>query len=122
MAISDVLTEEHKIDGCVVNGTVELNGEDVYANLVPVHLQPALEWCSEGEPIPKSIFDNVAYGPRIHGLVDSKPDLNNPVGQASEVGLWDEVKDRLDEPGTGLSGGQQQSFVLRGQLPSSRVI
>ena len=64
-------------------------------------------------PFPKSIFDNVAYGPRIHGLVDTKTDLNNLVeASLTKSGLWNEVKDRLNEPGTGLSGGQQQRLCI----------
>ena len=64
-------------------------------------------------PFPKSIYDNVAYGPRIHGLVDNKKDMDNIVEMSlKNAGLWDEVKDRLDSPGTGLSGGQQQRLCI----------
>ena len=64
-------------------------------------------------PFPKSIFENVAYGPRIHGLCHSKADLDEIVQSSLEkAGLWDEVKDRLHEPGTGLSGGQQQRLCI----------
>jgi len=64
-------------------------------------------------PFPKSIYDNVAYGPRIHGLVDSKAELDEVVEQSlTRAGLWEEAKDRLDQPGTGLSGGQQQRLCI----------
>jgi phosphate transport system ATP-binding protein len=64
-------------------------------------------------PFPKTIFENVAYGPRIHGLATSKSELDGLVEQAlKRAGLWKEVSDRLDQPGTGLSGGQQQRLVI----------
>ncbi|MGD2133284.1 MAG: phosphate ABC transporter ATP-binding protein, partial [Maricaulaceae bacterium] len=64
-------------------------------------------------PFPKSIYDNVAYGPRIHGMARSKADLDAIVQRSlTRAGLWEEVKDRLDQPGTGLSGGQQQRLVI----------
>jgi phosphate transport system ATP-binding protein len=64
-------------------------------------------------PFPKSIYDNIAYGPRIHGLTKSKSELDDMVESALEkAGLWNEVKDRLDQPGTGLSGGQQQRLCI----------
>ncbi|HAZ40772.1 MAG TPA: phosphate ABC transporter ATP-binding protein, partial [Methylococcaceae bacterium] len=64
-------------------------------------------------PFPKSIYENVAYGPRIHGLAGSKPDLDETVEKSlRRAGLWEEVKDRLDQPGTGLSGGQQQRLCI----------
>jgi phosphate transport system ATP-binding protein len=64
-------------------------------------------------PFPKSIYDNIAYGPRIHGLVANKADLDDVVEQSlRRAAIWDEVKDRLEEPGTGLSGGQQQRLCI----------
>ena len=64
-------------------------------------------------PFPKSIYENIAYGPKIHGLVDNKVELDEVVEQSLErAGLWTEVKDRLDQPGTGLSGGQQQRLCI----------
>jgi len=64
-------------------------------------------------PFPKSIYDNVAYGPKIHGLVSSRHELDEVVETSlKKAGLWDEVKDRLDQPGTGLSGGQQQRLCI----------
>ncbi len=65
-------------------------------------------------PFPKSIYDNVAYGPRIHGMAATKGELDEIVRSSLEkAGLWNEVKERLDQPGTGLSGGQQQRLVHR---------
>ncbi len=64
-------------------------------------------------PFPKSIFENVAYGPKIHGLVNNKTELQDIVEDSlHKAGLWDEVNDRLDQPGTGLSGGQQQRLCI----------
>ncbi|GBL33492.1 phosphate import ATP-binding protein PstB [Candidatus Pelagibacterales bacterium] len=64
-------------------------------------------------PFPKSIYDNIAYGPRIHGLADNKDDLDKIVeGSLKKAALWEEVKDRLNQPGTGLSGGQQQRLCI----------
>jgi phosphate transport system ATP-binding protein len=64
-------------------------------------------------PFPKSIYDNIAYGPRIHGLADNKDDLDRIVESSlKKAALWDEVKDRLNQPGTGLSGGQQQRLCI----------
>jgi len=64
-------------------------------------------------PFPKSIFDNIAYGPKIHGLVNNKSDMEEVVETSlKRAGLWEEVKDRLDQPGTGLSGGQQQRLCI----------
>ena len=64
-------------------------------------------------PFPKSIYDNVAYGPRIHGLAQNKADLDEIVETSlRKAGLWEEVKDRMDQPGTGLSGGQQQRLCI----------
>ena len=72
------------------------------------------EWSFKGQnPFPKSIYENIAYGPRIHGLTSSKDELDELVGSSlKRAGLWKEVKDRLNEPGTGLSGGQQQRLCI----------
>lgn len=70
-------------------------------------------WCSRNRTLPKSIYDNVAYGPRIHGLALTRPELDEIVENAlRKAGLWNEVSDRLNHPGTGLSGGQQQRLVI----------
>ncbi len=103
------------IDICRVTGDILLDGEDIYHRSV----DPALLRARVGmvfqkpNPFPKSVYDNVAYGPRIHGLAASRAELDSLV-EASLRGasLWEEVKDRLSEPGTGLSGGQQQRLCI----------
>ncbi|HXH02766.1 MAG TPA: phosphate ABC transporter ATP-binding protein PstB [Candidatus Competibacteraceae bacterium] len=103
------------IDKCRVMGTITLDGEDIYApSLDVVQLRARVGMVfQKPNPFPKSIFDNVAYGPRIHGLVNNKAELEELVQRSLErAGLWDEVKDRLDQPGTGLSGGQQQRLCI----------
>ena len=103
------------IEGCRVTGCIELDGEDVYsASVDPVQLRARVGMVfQKPNPFPKSIFDNVAYGPRIHGLVSNKTDTEEiVVGSLQKAGLFEEVKDRLMEPGTGLSGGQQQRLCI----------
>ena len=103
------------IDGCRVEGRVEMDGKNVYARKVdPVLLRARVGMVfQKPNPFPKSIFDNVAYGPRIHGLVRDHTDLEEIVHTSLErAGLLGEVKDRLDQPGTGLSGGQQQRLCI----------
>ncbi len=99
-----------------VDGLVSLDGVDVYDDKLvdPVLLRARVGMVfQKPNPFPKSIYENVAYGPRIHGLARSKADLDVVVEQSLvRAGLWDEVKDRLKEPGTGLSGGQQQRLVI----------
>ena len=114
------------IDICRVEGSIALDGEDIYdKNVDVVHLRARVGMVfQKPNPFPKSIFDNVAYGPRIHGLVDNKADLDAIVQTSLEkAGLWNEVKDRLDQPGTGLSGGQQQRLcIARAVAVSPEVI
>ena len=103
------------IEGCRVSGDIRMDGEDIYAkDLDPVLLRARVGMVfQKPNPFPKSIYDNVAYGPRIHGLTSSKDELDHLVEKSlKRAGLWDEVKDRLRSPGTGLSGGQQQSLVI----------
>ncbi|MEM6626846.1 MAG: phosphate ABC transporter ATP-binding protein PstB [Pseudomonadota bacterium] len=103
------------IDGCRVEGEIQLEGQNINAKSIdPVLLRARVGMVfQKPNPFPKSIFDNVAYGPRIHGLAGSKDELNEIVQVSLEkAGLWEEVKDRLDQPGTGLSGGQQQRLVI----------
>jgi len=98
-----------------VEGTILLDGEDIYdSGIDPVQLRAKVGMVfQKPNPFPKSIYDNIAYGPRIHGLARNKAELNDIVEQSLRRGaLWDEVKDRLDEPGTGLSGGQQQRLCI----------
>ncbi len=103
------------IDICRVTGDIMLDGEDIYARKVdPVQLRARVGMVfQKPNPFPKSIFDNIAYGPRIHGLVQSRAELDAIVEQAlRRAALWEEVRDRLDAPGTGLSGGQQQRLCI----------
>ena len=110
------------IDGCRVTGEVTLEGEDIYDPKVdPVQLRAKVGMVfQKPNPFPKSIFDNVAYGPRIHGLAQNKADLHTIVEKSlRRAALWDEVKDRLDKPGTGLSGGQQQRLCIARAVATS---
>ncbi|MEQ8505782.1 MAG: phosphate ABC transporter ATP-binding protein PstB [Rhodospirillales bacterium] len=103
------------IDICRVEGQISLDGEDIYdRNIDTVHLRARVGMVfQKPNPFPKSIYDNVAYGPRIHGLTNSKTELDEIVHTSlQKAGLWNEVKDRLDQPGTGLSGGQQQRLCI----------
>ncbi len=103
------------IEGCRVAGTLTIDGADIYAPGVdPVELRSRVGMVfQKPNPFPKSIFDNVAYGPRIHGLAQARGELEAIVATSLEkAGLWDEVKDRLGDPATGLSGGQQQRLCI----------
>jgi phosphate transport system ATP-binding protein len=103
------------IDGCRVTGQIHLDDEDVYSpNLDVVQLRARVGMVfQKPNPFPKSIYDNVAYGPRIHGMVRGKADTDELVERSlRRAGLFDEVKDRIHSPGTGLSGGQQQRLCI----------
>lgn len=103
------------IPGARVTGEILLDGEDIHDPRVdPVQLRARVGMVFQRpNPFPKSIFDNVAYGPRIHGLARNRGELDGIVEHALQrAALWDEVKDRLDAPGTGLSGGQQQRLCI----------
>lgn len=103
------------IEGCVVSGEILLDGEDIYNPMVdPVVLRRRIGMVfQKPNPFPKSIYDNVAYGPKIHGLADKKDDLDHIVEKSlKRAGLFEEVKDRLQAPGTSLSGGQQQRLCI----------
>ncbi|MFN3146734.1 MAG: phosphate ABC transporter ATP-binding protein PstB [Paracoccaceae bacterium] len=103
------------IDIARVEGSIKLDSEDIYDPKVdPVQLRAKVGMVfQKPNPFPKSIYDNVAYGPRIHGLSRNKAELDQIVEKALRgAALWDEVKDRLDTPGTGLSGGQQQRLCI----------
>ena len=100
---------------CRVEGDILLDGEDIYDRAVdPVQLRAKVGMVfQKPNPFPKSIYDNVAYGPRIHGLARGKAELDEIVEKSlRRAALWDEAKDRLDAPGTGLSGGQQQRLCI----------
>ena len=103
------------IDHCRMTGTIRLDGEDVFDPKLDVVLLRARVGMvfQKPNPFPKSIYDNVAYGPRIHGLTETRADTDEIVQRSLErAGLWEEVKDRLAQPGTGLSGGQQQRLCI----------
>lgn len=103
------------IAGARVTGTITLDGEDITApemDVVQLRARVGMVF-QKPNPFPKSIFENVAYGPRIHGLADGKEELEGIVEKSlRRAGLWDEVKDRLNESGTALSGGQQQRLCI----------
>jgi len=103
------------IDVCRVEGDIRLDGEDIYDKRVdPVQLRAKVGMVfQKPNPFPKSIYDNVAYGPKIHGLARTKGELDEIVEKSlRRAALWDEAKDRLETPGTGLSGGQQQRLCI----------
>jgi len=103
------------IDGCRVTGEINLDGHDIYArdiDVVQLRARVGMVF-QKPNPFPKSIYDNIAYGPRIHGLASGKDALDEMVESSlRRAGLWNEVKDRLRQPGTGLSGGQQQRLCI----------
>jgi phosphate transport system ATP-binding protein len=103
------------IDGCRVDGDIQLDGRDIYdktMDVVELRVQVGMVF-QKPNPFPKSIYENIAYGPRIHGLAIDKTDIEQIVEESlTKAGLWNEVKDRLGQPGTGLSGGQQQRLCI----------
>ena len=103
------------VDICRVTGDIRIDGMDIYdkkVDVVPLRARIGMVF-QKPNPFPKSIYDNIAYGPKIHGLVHNKSELDEVVETSlQKAGLWDEVKDRLDKPGTGLSGGQQQRLCI----------
>jgi len=103
------------IDICKVEGSIKIDGQEINKKDVDVNLlrEKVGMVFQKPNPFPKSIYDNIAYGPRIHGLADNKNDLDKIVESSlKKAALWDEVKDRLNQPGTGLSGGQQQRLCI----------
>ena len=103
------------VAGCRVDGRIELDGEDIYGQNMDVVLLRARVGMvfQKPNPFPKSIYENIAYGPRIHGLAENKSAMDHIVERSLQrAGLWNEVKDRLQESGTALSGGQQQRLCI----------
>jgi len=103
------------IDICRVTGLIALDGEDIYSKTIDVvQLRARVGMVfQKPNPFPKSIYDNIAYGPRIHGLARTKDEMDEIVERSlQKAGLWNEVKDRLRDPGTGMSGGQQQRLCI----------
>ena len=103
------------IEGCRITGEITLDGADIYGkqvDVVPLRAQVGMVF-QKPNPFPKSIYDNIAYGPRIHGLASNNSELDEIVETSlRKAGLWKEVKDVLGHPGTGLSGGQQQRLCI----------
>jgi len=103
------------ISVCRVDGKITIDGQDIYdptLDVVQLRARVGMVF-QKPNPFPKSIYENVAYGPRIHGLAKSKSELDEIVTASLEkAGLWKEVKDRLNDTGTGLSGGQQQRLCI----------
>ena len=103
------------IDICRVEGRITLDQQDIYdpkLDVVQLRARVGMVF-QKPTPFPKSIYDNVSYGPRIHGLADGRSQLDEIVETSlRKASLWEEVKDRLDQPGTGLSGGQQQRLCI----------
>ena len=103
------------IPGCRVTGNILLDGTDIYdrkLDVVPLRAQVGMVF-QKPNPFPKSIYENVAYGPRLHGLTNDTAELDELVETSlRKAGLWAEVKDRLEQPGTSLSGGQQQRLCI----------
>ena len=103
------------IESCRVTGEIALDGVNIYdksIDVVPLRAQVGMVF-QKPNPFPKSIYDNIAYGPKIHGLAENKAELDDIVETSlKKAGLWNEVSDMLDHPGTGLSGGQQQRLCI----------
>jgi len=104
-----------EIPGCRVTGTIKLDGVEIYDKKldgVSLRAQVGMVF-QKPNPFPKSIYENVAYGPRIHGITNNQAELDGLVeASLRKAGLWDEVKDQLNQPGIGLSGGQQQRLCI----------
>jgi phosphate transport system ATP-binding protein len=103
------------IPGCRVEGEIRLEGADIHGDemdVVQLRARVGMVF-QKPNPFPKSVYDNIAYGPKIHGLARSRREFDEIVEKSLvRAGLWDEVKDRLAEPGTALSGGQQQRLCI----------
>ena len=103
------------IEGCRIEGRVAVDGQDIYdasVDVVPLRAKVGMVF-QKPNPFPKTIYENVAYGPRIHGLARNKSQLDDIVEKAlTGAGLWVEVRDRLQDSGTSLSGGQQQRLCI----------
>jgi len=103
------------VDNVRIEGLISLDGEDIHSkhlNVAELRRRVGMVF-QKPNPFPKSIWENIAFGPTIHGLVQSKSELDDIVESSlQKAGLWNEVKDRLDQPGTSLSGGQQQRLCI----------
>ena len=113
------------IPSCRVSGLITLDDTPIYGDAIdPVQLRARVGMVfQKPNPFPKSVFDNVAYGPKIHGLATRRDELDEIVETSlRRAGLWEEVKDRLEEPGTALSGGQQQRLCIARTIAVNRWI
>ena len=103
------------IETCSIEGLIKINGQDIYdpkIDVVELRAKIGMVF-QKPNPFPKSVYENVAYGPRLHGMFINKGDMDKKVEESLvRAGLWNEVKDRLQEPGTSLSGGQQQRLCI----------
>ena len=113
------------VEGCRVDGQICMDGQDLYSpklDVVELRARVGMVF-QKPNPFPKSIRDNVTYGPKIHGLADTRVDLDEVLEKSlRKAGLWEEVKDRLDQPGTGLSGGQQQRLSIAREIEVSTEV
>ena len=103
------------IPGCQVGGEIHIDNQDIYApelDVVELRANVGMVF-QKPNPFPKTIYENVSYGPTIHGMAQSKSEMDEIVETSlKKAALWEEIKDRLHEPGTGLSGGQQQRLCI----------
>ena len=109
------------VEGCRISGSLQLDGEDIYGDIDVNHLRKRVGMVFQNpNPFPMSVYDNIAYGPRTHGI-HSKAKLDEIVERSlKQAAIWDELKDRLKKSALGLSGGQQQRFIfLRRQRKNS---
>ena len=113
--IDRLIRQMSDLAGARVEGTIELDGEDIYRSkmdVVQLRARVGMVF-QKPNPFPKTIYENIAYGPRIHGLAEGKAELDAIVEKSlRRAGLWEEVKDRLQDSGTALSGGQQQRLCI----------
>ena len=113
------------IEGCRVTGEIRLDGKDIYSKATdPVEIRARIGMVfQKPNPFPKSIYENICYGPRIHGMANSKADYDDIVEWSlTSAGLWDEVKDRLHESALNLSGGQQQRLCIARALAMNPLV
>lgn len=111
------------VEGCRINGKVTLDGEDIYKDLDVNHLRKRVGMVfQKPNPFPMSVYDNIAYGPRTHGI-RSKAKLDDIVERSlKSAAIWDELKDRLKKSALGLSGGQQQRLCIARALAVEREV